>query len=86
MVSQAWNLIDRMRSDESVDFFNDWKLITIFVGTNDLCQTCTEVGYINYLFQKYILVCIPIYQLKINVLAYSILNIVLKIAGQCVNT
>jgi hypothetical protein len=24
-----------------IDFKNDWKLVTLFIGANDLCETCT---------------------------------------------
>ncbi|XP_012159994.1 phospholipase B1, membrane-associated [Ceratitis capitata] len=34
---QARVLIDRMRQDPNVDMENHWKLLTIFVGNNDIC-------------------------------------------------
>ena len=44
MAGQATTLIDRMKDENltngEVDFENDWKLITIFVGGNDLCRVC----------------------------------------------
>ncbi|RVE57408.1 hypothetical protein OJAV_G00215900 [Oryzias javanicus] len=39
---QVRNLIDNMKADPSVDFENDWKLVTLFIGGNDLCQYCTD--------------------------------------------
>ena len=37
---QARELIDRMKNDPNVDFFNDWKVVTILSGNNDLCYNC----------------------------------------------
>lgn len=48
-------LIDRLKSDQEIDFQNDWKLITIFVGGNDLCDYCKDkdlhspLAYSSYL-------------------------------------
>ncbi|XP_070579081.1 phospholipase B1, membrane-associated-like [Ptychodera flava] len=38
MVDQARQLIDRMKEFQGVDFINDWKMVTLFVGGNDLCD------------------------------------------------
>ncbi|XP_070578243.1 phospholipase B1, membrane-associated-like [Ptychodera flava] len=38
MVTQARMMIDRMKADKKVDFNNDWKMVTLFVGSNDLCD------------------------------------------------
>ncbi|XP_076605074.1 phospholipase B1, membrane-associated [Chaetodon auriga] len=35
-------LIDAMKNDPTVDFENDWKLVTLFIGGNDLCQYCND--------------------------------------------
>ncbi|XP_038075947.1 phospholipase B1, membrane-associated-like [Patiria miniata] len=40
MPGQAKTLVDRMRNDPNVDFDNDWKLVTLFIGGNDLCRQC----------------------------------------------
>ncbi|NXP58094.1 PLB1 Phospholipase, partial [Chloropsis cyanopogon] len=37
---QVRKLVDRMKNDTSIDFQNDWKLITLFIGGNDLCKIC----------------------------------------------
>ncbi len=48
-------LVDRLRRAKDVDFYNDWKLINIFIGGNDLCDFCTDrqkhtpEAYIHYL-------------------------------------
>nr|XP_061806761.1 phospholipase B1, membrane-associated-like [Nerophis lumbriciformis] len=40
--SQIQVLIKAMRQHKEVNFDKDWKLLTIFVGGNDLCHYCTE--------------------------------------------
>ncbi|XP_034436673.1 phospholipase B1, membrane-associated-like [Hippoglossus hippoglossus] len=40
--AQAQALIKAMREDKKVDFEKDWKLVTIFVGGNDLCHYCID--------------------------------------------
>ncbi|KAG9268279.1 phospholipase B1, membrane-associated-like [Astyanax mexicanus] len=45
LVSQAWALVNRMKSDSRINFQNDWKVITVFIGGNDMCAYCTNTGY-----------------------------------------
>jgi hypothetical protein len=33
-----------MKSDKNIDFQNDWKLITLFIGGNDLCRFCNDLN------------------------------------------
>ncbi|XP_061897397.1 phospholipase B1, membrane-associated-like [Entelurus aequoreus] len=40
--AQVRRLIDTMKNDTTVDFANDWKLVTLFIGGNDLCQYCND--------------------------------------------
>ena len=40
---QASGLVDKLRGDSNIDINNDWKLVTIFIGGNDLCSGCIEV-------------------------------------------
>ena len=40
MPGQAEKLVERMKKESNIDFENDWKVITIFVGGNDLCDFC----------------------------------------------
>lgn len=56
MPGQARNLVEKMKADSSIDFENDWKLVTIWIGGNDLCAICngspdhspeSYVGYIR---------------------------------------
>merc|ERR1711962_1973403 len=42
MLEQAVMLTQRMKSDKNIDFDNDWKVITVFIGGNDLCDSCTK--------------------------------------------
>ena len=42
MLGQAQELVSRMRDSDEVDFQNDWKLVTIFIGSNDVCLFCTN--------------------------------------------
>ncbi|KAF4526900.1 hypothetical protein B566_EDAN014522 [Ephemera danica] len=43
MLYMARVLVTRIRADRRVNFRNDWKLVTILVGSNDLCnQMCHE--------------------------------------------
>lgn len=44
MPEQARAIITKMQEDESVDFENDWKVVTIFIGGNDLCAWCDSNG------------------------------------------
>lgn len=45
MLKQTYDLIDRMKSDPNVNFQNDWKVITLFIGGNDLCAYCKNPRY-----------------------------------------
>jgi phospholipase B1 len=40
--AQARRLIDRLRESRRVDFDDAWKMITIFIGGNDLCDFCND--------------------------------------------
>lgn len=40
MPTQSNMIVERMRNDERIDYDNDWKLISLFVGGNDLCGSC----------------------------------------------
>uniref|UniRef100_A0A8C3X2L1 Phospholipase B1, membrane-associated n=1 Tax=Catagonus wagneri TaxID=51154 RepID=A0A8C3X2L1_9CETA len=39
---QARRLIDLMKNDASINFQEDWKIITLFIGGNDLCDVCDD--------------------------------------------
>ncbi|KAM3861027.1 phospholipase B1, membrane-associated-like [Diretmus argenteus] len=40
--TQVRALIAALRENKKVDFEKDWKLVTLFVGTNDLCNYCID--------------------------------------------
>ncbi|KAM4041884.1 phospholipase B1, membrane-associated isoform 2-T2 [Anomaloglossus baeobatrachus] len=42
MPAQAQALVDQMKSDKRIKINEDWKVITIFIGANDLCASCTD--------------------------------------------
>ncbi|OWF46594.1 Phospholipase B1, membrane-associated [Mizuhopecten yessoensis] len=42
MKEQAEALVERMKVEPGVDIENDWKIITLFVGGNDLCSYCED--------------------------------------------
>ncbi|XP_050407232.1 phospholipase B1, membrane-associated [Patella vulgata] len=35
-------LINRMKNDSKVDINNDWKMVTLFIGSNDICYYCSS--------------------------------------------
>ncbi|XP_077197603.1 phospholipase B1, membrane-associated [Paroedura picta] len=41
--SQARRLVDLMKGDTKINFQEDWKLVTVFIGGNDLCASCTSL-------------------------------------------
>lgn len=45
ILSQAKELVNRLQSDRKMDVDNDWKLITLFIGGNDLCAFCKDPVY-----------------------------------------
>lgn len=49
--AQALRLVELMRSSTSVDWAKDWKLVTIWIGGNDLCAVCNDA--IEYSAEKY---------------------------------
>uniref|UniRef100_A0A8D0GNK3 Phospholipase B1, membrane-associated n=1 Tax=Sphenodon punctatus TaxID=8508 RepID=A0A8D0GNK3_SPHPU len=40
--SQVRRLVDLMKTDTRINFQEDWKLITLFIGGNDLCKFCSD--------------------------------------------
>ncbi|KAM6432625.1 phospholipase B1, membrane-associated [Rhynochetos jubatus] len=52
MPAQAHELVELMRSSSKINFKEDWKLITVLVGGNDLCQYCLDKE--TYSVQKYV--------------------------------
>uniref|UniRef100_A0A1I8JJE3 Lipase_GDSL domain-containing protein n=1 Tax=Macrostomum lignano TaxID=282301 RepID=A0A1I8JJE3_9PLAT len=52
---QARLLVEKLKSDSRVNFNNDWKLITLLIGGNDVCAYCKDKrafsadNYIRYI-------------------------------------
>nr|XP_055027341.1 phospholipase B1, membrane-associated-like [Misgurnus anguillicaudatus] len=47
LVNQACAVISRMKSDSRIDFQNDWKLITVYIGARDMCDFCSDTVYFS---------------------------------------
>jgi len=45
MYEQAISVVKNIKNSNKVDFQNSWKLITFFVGGNDLCKSCKNSKY-----------------------------------------
>ncbi|XP_041469355.1 phospholipase B1, membrane-associated-like [Lytechinus variegatus] len=45
MPNQARWLVSKMKADPQIDYENDWKIITLFIGGNDLCDWCDNNEY-----------------------------------------
>ncbi|XP_010140270.1 PREDICTED: phospholipase B1, membrane-associated, partial [Buceros rhinoceros silvestris] len=43
--AQASQLVQRMKNDTRINLQTDWKLITVFIGGNDLCQLCKNPAH-----------------------------------------
>lgn len=46
MYEQAISVVKNIKNSNKVDFQNSWKLITFFVGGNDLCKSCKNVRFL----------------------------------------
>ncbi|XP_021369756.1 phospholipase B1, membrane-associated-like [Mizuhopecten yessoensis] len=42
MPDQARMLVQRIKSEPGVNFLTDWKMVTLFIGGNDLCDYCND--------------------------------------------
>jgi len=42
---QAHSLVEKMKGDVEIDFNSDWKLVTLYIGGNDLCEVCKVQNY-----------------------------------------
>lgn len=43
MLAQAKALVNKIKQTNSINFYEGWKLVTMFVGGNDLCKACKDV-------------------------------------------
>ena len=39
---QARQLVKRLKESKDIDYQNDWKLVTLFIGGNDICDYCKD--------------------------------------------
>ncbi|XP_038654995.1 phospholipase B1, membrane-associated [Scyliorhinus canicula] len=44
---QVRRLVDMMKNHSKIDFKNDWKVINMFIGGNDICNYCTDSAYFS---------------------------------------
>lgn len=42
IIGQANQLVHLMQTHEEIDIQNDWKLVNIFIGANDICAYCDD--------------------------------------------
>ncbi|XP_030854381.1 phospholipase B1, membrane-associated [Strongylocentrotus purpuratus] len=58
MPHQADWLIEKMKADPNIDYENDWKVVTLFIGGNDLCAWCKNIvyyasdNYVNFIHES----------------------------------
>lgn len=52
MMTQVRALVKRMKNDSNINFKEDWKVITVFIGGNDLCDFCKNSLF--YSMENYI--------------------------------
>ncbi|XP_058143634.1 phospholipase B1, membrane-associated [Dasypus novemcinctus] len=45
--AQARRLVDLMKNDTRINFQEDWKIITLFIGGNDLCDFCNDPAHFS---------------------------------------
>jgi len=48
VIKQAYRLVRRMKADPHVDYYKDWKLVTLLVGHNDICShSCKRTDFFS---------------------------------------
>ena len=40
--NQAIHLVERIKGNPDINYEEDWKMVTIWVGGNDLCRYCDD--------------------------------------------
>ncbi|KAK3774191.1 hypothetical protein RRG08_001326 [Elysia crispata] len=45
ILNQTISLVEAIKADKEVDFENDWKLVTVFIGGNDICAMCKDYEF-----------------------------------------
>ncbi|GFO11153.1 phospholipase b1, membrane-associated [Plakobranchus ocellatus] len=47
LLNQTITLVNEIKADSRIDFESDWKVVTVFIGGNDLCAICYDYDYYN---------------------------------------
>lgn len=42
LLGQAQWLVQQLQASTSIDYANDWKLLTLWIGSNNLCDVCSD--------------------------------------------
>ena len=42
LANQAAGYLDMLKSSKYIDYWNEWKVLTVFIGANDLCESCKQ--------------------------------------------
>eukprot|EP00731_Ephydatia_muelleri_P027768 Em0019g641a len=45
LLAQAYTLINKIKADTSININTDWKVITLWIGGNDLCDYCSDTNF-----------------------------------------
>ncbi|KAM7443748.1 hypothetical protein ABFA07_007625 [Porites harrisoni] len=54
--NQAKDFVSRLKNMKNIDYENDWKLLTMWIGTEDLCQVCADMDKLGpRSFIKYVM-------------------------------
>ena len=53
MPGQANAIVQRLKTDTHVRFQDDWKVITFFIGGNDLCDYCHDqvLNFVHFIIR-----------------------------------
>ncbi|RNA24384.1 phospholipase membrane-associated-like [Brachionus plicatilis] len=76
MLAQAKNLVYKMKQTSGINFSQGWKLVTMFVGGNDLCKACRDSKYTAANYMKNIRAALD--YLKAN-LPRTLVNLVVSL-------
>lgn len=52
MLGQAQWLVQQLKANNKINMTGDWKLLTIWIGSNNLCDVCDNSGYNGDNFQS----------------------------------
>eukprot|EP00731_Ephydatia_muelleri_P038255 Em0695g1a len=52
LLAQAYTLINKIKADTSININTDWKVITLWIGGNDLCDYCSDTTALENLISS----------------------------------